>query len=76
MGVRVNALLPGLTDTKFASALIHSPDPAVKERIAKIPLGRHAQPDEMSAAILYFASDAASFATGSTLVVDGGFLVG
>ena len=76
MKVRVNALLPGLTDTRFAAALIHSPDPAVKERIAKIPLGRHAQPDEMSAAILYFASDASSFATGSTLVVDGGFLVG
>ena len=76
MGVRVNALLPGLTDTKFAAALIHSPDPAVKERIAKIPLGRHAQPDEMSGAILYFASDASSFATGSSLVVDGGFLVG
>ncbi len=76
MGVRVNALLPGLTDTKFAAALIHSDDPAVKERIAKIPLGRHAQPDEMSGAILYFASDASSFATGSTLVVDGGFLVG
>jgi NAD(P)-dependent dehydrogenase (short-subunit alcohol dehydrogenase family) len=76
MGVRVNALLPGLTDTKFASALINSPDPAVKERIGKIPLGRHAQPDEMSGAILYFASDASGFATGSALVVDGGFLVG
>ena len=76
MGVRVNALLPGLTDTRFASALINSPDPAVRERIGKIPLGRYAQPDEMSAAILYFASDASSFATGSSLVVDGGFLVG
>ena len=76
MGVRVNALLPGLTDTRFAAALIHSEDPEVRERIAKIPLGRRAQPDEMSGAILYFASDASSFATGASLTVDGGFLVG
>jgi NAD(P)-dependent dehydrogenase (short-subunit alcohol dehydrogenase family) len=76
MGVRVNALLPGLTDTRFAAALVHSPDPAVKERIAKIPLGRCAQPDEMSGAILYFASPASGFATGGCLTVDGGFLVG
>ena len=76
IGVRVNALLPGATDTKFAAALIHSPDPEVQARIKKIPLQRVAQPDEMSAAILYFASDASSFATGSSLLVDGGFLVG
>lgn len=76
MGVRVNALLPGLTDTRFASALIHSADPAVKERISRIPLGRYAQPDEMSGAILYFASPASGFATGGCLTVDGGFLVG
>jgi len=75
-GVRVNALLPGATDTKFAAALIHSPDPEVQARLKKIPLQRVARPDEMSAAILYFASDASSFATGSTLLVDGGFLVG
>ena len=76
MGVRGNALLPGATDTKFAAALIHSPDPEVQARLKKIPLQRVAQPDEMSAAILYFASDASSFATGSSLLVDGGFLVG
>jgi NAD(P)-dependent dehydrogenase (short-subunit alcohol dehydrogenase family) len=76
MGVRVNAPLPGATDTKFAAAIIHNPDPEVQARIRKIPLQRVAQPDEMSAAILYFASDASSFATGGSLLVDGGFLVG
>ena len=76
MGVRVNAILPGATDTKFAAAIIHNPDPEVQARLRKIPLQRVAQPDEMSAAILYFASGASSFATGSTLLVDGGFLVG
>ena len=76
MGVRVNALLPGATDTKFAAAIIHSPDPKVQERIkTRIPIGRVAQPDEMSGAILYLASDASSFATGSSVLVDGGFLV-
>ena len=76
MGIRVNALLQGATDTKFAAAIIHNPDPEVQARLKKIPLQRVARPDEMSAAILYFASDASSFATGSTLLVDGGFLVG
>ena len=76
MGVRVNALLPGATDTKFAAAIIHSTDPKVQERIkTRIPIGRVAQPDEMSGAILYLASDASSFATGSSVLVDGGFLV-
>lgn len=71
--VRVNAVLPGLTDTKFASALIGN------ERILNmimplIPMGRVAQPEEIAPAILFFASDAASYITGACLPVDGGFL--
>ena len=77
LGVRVNALLPGATDTRFAAALIHGPDPAVTEKLlGRVALDRVAQPDEMSGAILYFASEAASYATGACLVVDGGFLLG
>jgi len=77
LGVRVNALLPGATDTKFAAAIIHSDDPGVQAKLKeRVPLQRVARPDEMSAAILYLASEASSYATGSCLLVDGGFLVG
>lgn len=72
-GIRVNALLPGLTDTKFASALMKQ-DEIYKYVVAQIPMGRHANPDEMSGAVLYLVSDAASFTTGTHIVCDGGFL--
>jgi NAD(P)-dependent dehydrogenase (short-subunit alcohol dehydrogenase family) len=71
--IRVNALLPGLTETKFAGTLIDTPE--IYERVmARIPLRRHAQPEEMAGAVLYLVSDAASFTTGTTLVCDGGAL--
>lgn len=71
--VRVNAVLPGLTDTKFASALIKN-DAVFAPALAQIPLGRVAQPQEIAPAVLYLASDAASYVTGTTLVVDGGLI--
>ena len=71
--IRVNALLPGLTETKFSEALIKND--RIYERVLKsIPLGRHAQPHEMAGAVLYLVSDAASFTTGTTIVCDGGAL--
>ncbi len=71
LGIRVNAILPGLTATKFAGAIFH--DQALYERcVAEIPLRRHAQPDEMAGAVLYLVSDAASYTNGACLVVDGG----
>ncbi|MDB5975800.1 MAG: family oxidoreductase, partial [Nevskia sp.] len=73
--VRVNAVLPGLTDTKFASALTKN-DQVLKTVLPQIPLGRMAQPTEIAPAILFLASDAASYVTGTTLTVDGGFLAG
>jgi NAD(P)-dependent dehydrogenase (short-subunit alcohol dehydrogenase family) len=73
--VRVNAVLPGLTDTKFASALTKN-DQVLKAVLPQIPLGRMAQPGEIAPAILFLASDAASYVTGTTLTVDGGFLAG
>ena len=73
--VRVNAVLPGLTDTKFASALTKN-DQVLKAVLPQIPLGRMAQPTEIAPAILFLASDAASYVTGTTLTVDGGFLAG
>ncbi len=71
--IRVNALLPGLTDTKFASALT-SNDKILKSALSQIPLGRVAQPDEMAGTVLYLVSDASSYTTGSTIIVDGGML--
>lgn len=71
--VRVNAVLPGLTDTKFASALIQD-ERILNMILPLIPMNRVAQPEEIAAAILFLASDAASYVTGACLPVDGGFL--
>jgi NAD(P)-dependent dehydrogenase (short-subunit alcohol dehydrogenase family) len=67
--VRVNALAPGLVKTKLAAALWETGE----ERIAAhIPLRRLGLPDDIATAALFLASDAASWITGQTLVVDGG----
>jgi len=72
-GIRCNALLPGLTDTKFASALTGN-DAILKMALQRIPLKRVADPSEMAGAVLYLASSASSYTTGVALNVDGGFL--
>ncbi len=69
--VRVNAIAPGLVHTRFASALTEN-EAILSEALRKIPLRRYAEPAEMAGAALYLASDAASYVTGHTLVVDGG----
>ena len=74
MGIRVNAILPGATDTKFASTLVNNPK-ILKEALKHIPMKRVAQPDEMSGTVLYLASQASSYTTGACLQVDGGYLV-
>ena len=72
-GVRCNAILPGLTDTKFASVLVNTPA-ILKQAMAHVPMKRVAQPSEMAGAVLYLSSAAASYTTGAVLNVDGGFL--
>ena len=73
MGVRVNAVLPGLTDTKFSSALTANED--IKNMVLQqIPMGRMAAPGEIAGAVLYLVSDAASYTTGSCITCDGGML--
>ncbi len=70
-GVRVNALCPGWTATDLNRTLWE--DPAVgPAMIANVPLGRWGNPAEMAGAAIFLASDASSFMTGQTLVVDGG----
>ena len=68
--VRVNALAPGLVKTKLASALWEGRG---EDRIAAhIPLRRLGMPDDIATAALFLASDASSWMTGQTLVIDGG----
>jgi NAD(P)-dependent dehydrogenase (short-subunit alcohol dehydrogenase family) len=71
--IRVNALLPGLTDTKFSKALMDNKG-IYDYVVNQVPLGRHAEPDEMAGAALYLVSEASSYTTGSIIVVDGGGL--
>jgi len=73
-GIRVNALLPGLTKTKFAGALFDNKD--IYERwMSEIPLRRHGEPQEMAGTVLYLVSDAASYTNGECIVVDGGLTI-
>jgi len=71
LGIRCNALLPGLTKTKFAGALFTDEEiyDAVTERI---PMRRHAEAEEMAGTVLYLVSDASSYTNGECIVVDGG----
>lgn len=72
-GVRVNAVLPGLTDTRFAGALT-SNEKILKTMLQLIPLGRVAQPDEIAPMIAFLCTPAAGYVTGASFTVDGGYL--
>jgi 3alpha(or 20beta)-hydroxysteroid dehydrogenase len=76
--IRINLIHPGYTETRLvANALASLGDKAAKfaaAATAKIPMGRLAQPTEITRAVLFLASDDASYMTGSDLVVDGGYL--
>lgn len=69
--IRVNAIAPGFVDTKFASAVLKN-DALLDEVIKRTPQRRYAQPSEIAGGAVYLASDAASYVTGHTLVIDGG----
>ncbi|MHB8335069.1 MAG: SDR family NAD(P)-dependent oxidoreductase [Acidimicrobiales bacterium] len=70
--IRVNAICPGLVVTDMTSS---ADSGAVDAMIAQIPLCRDGQAHEVSAGVLFFASDESSYVTGVTLPIDGGFVV-
>jgi NAD(P)-dependent dehydrogenase (short-subunit alcohol dehydrogenase family) len=73
-GIRVNSIAPATVDTPLNGALFDHPDPFSGAHIRQgQPVGRNARPAEIADAVLWLASDRATFVTGSTLVVDGGF---
>lgn len=72
--IRVNALLPGFTKTKFAGALFNNED-IYREAINQVPMQRHAEPNEMAGTVLYLVSDASSYTNGECIVVDGGLTI-
>ncbi len=74
LGIRCNALLPGLTRTKFASALFEHNE-IYEQAIKSIPLRRTAEPEDMAGTILYLVSDASKYTNGECIVVDGGLII-
>jgi NAD(P)-dependent dehydrogenase (short-subunit alcohol dehydrogenase family) len=72
-GVNVNAIMPGVFHTALNADLLDN-TPRGKELLTRTPMGRFGRSEELVGAAVYLASDAASFVTGATLVIDGGFL--
>ncbi len=73
VGIRVNAISPGMVETKFSEAIWSSPE-MYAEVVRDIPLGRLATPDEIVGLAIFLASDAASYVTGAIINIDGGSL--
>ncbi|MCI8401837.1 MAG: 3-oxoacyl-ACP reductase FabG [Lachnospiraceae bacterium] len=69
--IRVNAVAPGITKTDMVAAL---PDAMIQPMIARIPLGRIGEPEDIANAFLFLASDMASYVTGEVLSVDGAMM--
>jgi 2-deoxy-D-gluconate 3-dehydrogenase len=70
-GITVNGIAPTFTRTPLLEKALENPE--FRKNLDKVPLGRMAEPEEIAAAVVYLASDAAKIVTGHTLLVDGGF---
>jgi len=75
-GVRVNVVCPGTVDSPWVQRLVSDSGESLDALRARQPIGRLGTPEEVAEAVLYVASDAAGFVTGSSLVIDGGLTMG
>lgn len=73
LGITVNAIAPTAVETPMILDNPNAKD-VINKRMQRIPLGRLAKPEEISSAVVFLASDEASYITGSTIFIDGGFL--
>jgi NAD(P)-dependent dehydrogenase (short-subunit alcohol dehydrogenase family) len=74
LGIRVNAVAPGVIDTPMTAPLAHLPE-LLHSELAHTPMGRLGTPEEIAGAVQFLASAAAGYITGHVLVVDGGYLL-
>jgi len=74
-GIRINAVCPGMVNTPMAIAVTKNYDPEiVRAMVAREPIGRFGEPEEIAAAVVWLRGPAASFMVGHAMAVDGGFL--
>lgn len=71
--IRVNAIAPGIIETPMIDSIKQDPK-TMEAMLARVPMGRVGKPEEVSNAVVFLASDKASYITGSVIVVDGGYL--
>jgi NAD(P)-dependent dehydrogenase (short-subunit alcohol dehydrogenase family) len=72
--IRVNAIAPGHIHTRLGDSVFEAMPEYKKELLDKVPMRRIGDPDEIVGAMIYLASDASSYVTGTTVIVDGGTL--
>ena len=73
LGVRVNALAPGVIETPMTAATRENPE-KLESFMTRIPMGRVGQTEDLIGPVIFLASDMSRYVTGVTLAVDGGFL--
>ena len=74
MGIRVNAVCPGYIRTPLIEKVLERNPELEQPIVSRHPLGRMGTPEEIAAAVTWLSSDAASFVTGHTMTVDGGYV--
>jgi NAD(P)-dependent dehydrogenase (short-subunit alcohol dehydrogenase family) len=75
-GIRINAVCPGLIQTPMSDRMVaEGQGPALKAIEKSIPMGRVGRPEEIADAVLWLCSSAASYVTGQSISVDGGFIM-
>lgn len=74
LGIRINAVCPGIIATPMMDRLIKNDKEAEKQFVGLEPVGRFGQPEEIANAVIWLCSDQASFVTGHAMAVDGGFV--